>query len=249
MAKKSFMNNFKLPLTRDELKRAFYVDFEGRGVEGDESLLLGVLWKRYKNKSLSLRHYILDERLNGLADECFMANADLEEHEWVAQNLKSTITQLLQLAETQDRLFISWSQHDYKIASEVLETSIQQQQLKERWRDGKATAIQWTKRHGHEMPRGQNKLSAFIRLLNDLGCIETEVPEKYGEGRTGENLRVMLDASERYSEFDSFTARQQDRWCEVVGHNFYDLEGMREVVSYTSTITHYQFGFDTNQSG
>ncbi len=248
MAKKSFMNNFKCPLTRDELQRAFYVDFEGRGVEGDESLLLGVLWKRYKNKPLSLRHYILDARLNALTDECFMANADLEEHEWVTQNLKSTITELLQLAEAQDRLFISWSQHDYKIASEVLETSIQQQQLKERWRDGKATAIQWTKRHGLEMPRGQNKLSSYIKLLNYLGSVDLEVPEKYAEGRTGENLRVLLDASERYSEFDSFTERQQDRWCEVVGHNFYDLEGMREVVSYTSTIAHYQFGFDTNQS-
>ena len=246
MAKKSFMNNFKRPLNFDELQNAFYVDFEGRGVVGDESLLLGVLWKRYKNKPLSLRHYILDERLNALTDECFMANADLEEHEWVTQNLKSTIIELLQLAEAQDRLFISWSQHDYKIASEVLETSIQQQQLKERWRDGKATAIQWTKRHGLEMPRGQNKLSAFIILLNDLGRIETEVPVEYGAGRTGENLRVVLDASERYSEFDSFTERQQDRWCEVVGHNFYDLEGMREVVSYTSTNAHYQFGFETS---
>ena len=29
MAKKSFMNNFKCPLTSDELQRAFYVDFEG----------------------------------------------------------------------------------------------------------------------------------------------------------------------------------------------------------------------------
>ena len=234
MAKKSFMNNFKRPLNRDELQKAFYVDFEGGGVEGDESLLLGVLWKRYKNKALSLRHYILDERLNGLTDECSMVNADLEEHEWVAQNLKSTITELLQLAEAQDRLFISWSQHDYKIASEVLETSIQQQQLKERWRDGKATAIQWAKQHEHEMPRGQNKLSSFIKLLNGLSHIRIEVPEEYGEGRTGENLRVILNASERYSKFESFTARQQDRWCEVVGHNFYDLEGMKEVVSYTS---------------
>ena len=28
MAKKSFMNNFKRPLNRDELQKAFYVDFE-----------------------------------------------------------------------------------------------------------------------------------------------------------------------------------------------------------------------------
>jgi hypothetical protein len=214
-------------LTPEEARRAIYVDFEGRKKEPE--MLLGVSWQRHKSGPPWLRHYIVDKRLSSIADQFEMAGADVAGHEWVVSSTRQAVTELLQLAKKQDRLIVAWSQHDFKVVSQGPGLSpYQRRHLVPRYRDAKETARKWVGRGiaGTSLPPGKShSLDRYQRMIG------YQVPDAYGINRTGENLGKLIEALQKRGAWHKLTDRQQQRAIEVIGHNYHDLDGMREIVT------------------
>jgi hypothetical protein len=214
-------------LTPEEARRAIYVDFEGRKAEPE--MVLGVSWQRHKSGPPSLRHYIVDQRLAPIADQIEIVGDDVAEHEWVIATTRQAITELLQLAKKQDRLIVAWSQHDFKVVADGRGLSpYQRRHLVPRYRDAKETARKWVNRGiaGTVLPPGKgHTLDRYQRMIG------YQVPNEYGIGRTGENLGKLIDALEKRGTWDALTDRQQRRAIEIIGHNYHDLDGMREIAT------------------
>lgn len=217
--------NARRIITPEQARRAFYVDFEGRKATPD--MLLGVLWQRYRKGPPSLRHYLVDPRLAPIA-ECIEVDAEIAEQEWEVKETRSAVEDILRLARRQKRLIVAWSQHDFGVIANGQPLSrFQRVYLVRLYRDGKETARKWVNRGvaGMRLPPG--KKHALDRYQRMIGY---DVPEEFGLGKTGENLGKLVEALEKRGSWDALTDRQQERAREVVGHNFCDLEGMREIV-------------------
>ncbi|MEQ8842276.1 MAG: hypothetical protein RIB98_14930 [Acidimicrobiales bacterium] len=202
------------------------MDFEGRKAEPE--MLLGASWQRKKSGPPSLRHYVIDKRLSPIADRIVMDGDDVAEHEWAVTTTRAAITELLGLAKKQDRLIVAWSQHDFKVVAEGRGLSpYQQRHLVPRYRDAKETAKKWVNRGiaGTALPPGKgHTLDRYQQLIG------YEVPAAYGIGRTGTNLGELIKALEKRGGWDDLTDRQHQRALEVIGHNYFDLDSMREIV-------------------
>ena len=201
------------------------MDFEGRKAEPE--MLLGASWQRKKSGPPSLRHYVIDKRLSPIADQ-IVWDGDVAEHEWAVTTTRDAITDLLRLARKQDRLIVAWSQHDFKVVAEGPGLSpYQRHHLVPRYRDAKETARKWVNRGvaGMALPPGKgHTLDRYQRLIG------YEVPPAFGVGKTGTNLGELIKALEKRGEWDCLTDKQQQRAREVVGHNYFDLDSMREIV-------------------
>lgn len=220
-------NNASDIITPEQARRALYVDFEGRKKEPE--MLLGVSWQRYSKGPPSLRHYIVDKRLAPIADRITMDSDDIAEHEWIVTTTRNAVTELLRLAEKQDRLLVAWSRHDFNIVAQGRGLSpYQHRQLVPRYRDAKATAKKWVNRGiaGGPLPDGKrHTLDRYQRLIG------YHVPAHFGTGRTGENLGKLIQALRKGRNWDDLTEPQQNYAIEVIGHNYHDLTGMRAITT------------------
>lgn len=188
-------------LTPEQAAKAIYIDFEGRIDE--PPALLGVLYAEGRKASpdrLVMRHEILDPGLRELVGR----------------------------AVKQDRVIVSWSQHEL---GELSEAGLHDERLTNRFVDGKVTAKRWRRaiHPGVEFPfdtsGGANKLVRYLDL------IDYELPATYGLGKVGTWLAQTREALSKRQSWADLTETQQARWSRLLEHNANDLVGLREVVT------------------
>jgi hypothetical protein len=129
---------------------------------------------------------------------------------------------LIQQAEDEGRLIVSWSEHDYLIMYKVLMPS-DAERLKLVYRNAIRTARPWYKGKYGPLPE-----KASLNFFEDL--LGFYVPDRFGLGLVGESLRLIRGQIEEGRSYADFSKAAKNGWTSVVRHNKLDLEGMAFVL-------------------
>jgi hypothetical protein len=219
-------------LTLEDARRAIYIDFESR--KGGDPVLLGACYAEGRKKPdprrVVLRQDVIEpahSRLAGALDWSWPGH--MYRYDSDGRSLRASLGDLVGRARNQDRLIVSWSQHELGVIESADLGPSLFADFRDRYRDGKATASRWLTQAGLEaFVQPSEALETTHQLAKYFDLVGFWVPEAFGVGRTGENLKRVSKALKR-GGFDEFTERQQQAWEEVLGHNLYDCFGLREV--------------------
>lgn len=193
-----------------EARRAIYVDFEGN--KHMDPTLLGVSVER------GVERWIVEPRF----DDCS------SRHKAPARTgeLRTLALRLLDLAEREDRLIVSWSRHDYRLISTVLDSAEEQRRLDTVYRNAIRTARRWRKIYRPSLNLPGNTLEAYAVHL------AWPTPDGIGRGTVGPWLKTIRDRLDsRGGRWSDLTVRQQQAWKDVLRHNWHDLEQARVVAT------------------
>lgn len=195
-------------LSASEARRAIFVDYEGS-----------------KDHPPTLLGYLVDETLAaGIVETLFSpcqrhyraTHAEWREH-------ATLVRTLVDRAEGEDRVIVSWSSHDLVLMREaIVGDAARLAILERRHRNALLTARRW-KNHAHPGVKARNTLDLYRELMS------LEVPERFGTGVVGRalaTLRGQLAEGRRYGELSDGA---QEGWRSVVRHNTYDLRDTRSV--------------------
>jgi hypothetical protein len=197
----------KTKITSQELSRAIFIDYEGN-IERAPSLLG---W-RVDGKSFAS---IVDEDFATCADRYRAKGVSYTPHKSLAQKL-------LDQACEEERVFVSWSEHDLRQISNVLPRQ-DQPALLYRYRNAIPVARSWHYRTlGKRAPEGT--LSYFNQLLG------FPIPRKYGTGKVGQGLRLIRAQLLEGRQYPDLTPKARASWIAVVKHNELDLRSMEFVL-------------------
>jgi hypothetical protein len=194
-------------LTAKEAKNAIYIDYEGN-MKLPPTLLGWYVDGEYKASIL--------EPLFETCENRYKAKGIL-----VADHAQLAL-KLIQQAEDEGRLIVSWSEHDYLHMCKVL-TPRDAERLKVVYRNAIRTAKPWYKQKYGPLPE-----KASLDFFEDL--LGFHVPERFGLGLVGNSLRLIRGQIEEGRGYAELTNAARDGWTKVVRHNKLDLEGMAFVI-------------------
>ena len=205
----------KRRLTRQELDRAILVDYEGnkpapRAGAHPPPTLLG---------------YLVDDSVAaGIIEPLFASNcaAKYRAKHAVPEDHHSLVTRLLQQAEREDRVIVSWSEHD--LAHMVRAVPELQPRLQTVYRNAIKTVRPYLKEQGIQLKRGDARLYRVCEIL------KISVAEKYGEGLVGEGLSLVRRQLEQGKSYGELTPAAHRAWQGIVKHNRQDLLTMKAVL-------------------
>jgi hypothetical protein len=194
-------------LTAQEAKNAIYIDYEGN-IKLPPTLLGWYVDGEYKAS-------ILEPLFETCKNRYKAKGIHVEDHAQLA-------LKLIQKAEDEGRLIVSWSEHDYLLMNKVLRPS-DGERLKVIYRNAIRTARPWYKQKNGTL-LGKASLEFFEDLLG------FHVPERFGRGLVGNSLRLIRGQIEEGRGYAELTNAARDGWTTVVRHNKLDLEGMAFVL-------------------
>jgi hypothetical protein len=198
----------KSKLLAEEVERAIYIDYEGN-MDRPPTLLGWYVDGTY--------HASIIEPLFATCSNRYRTKSvDVTDHEKLA-------LRLLEQAEEEKRLIVSWSEHDYLHMSKVL-NPIDKARLQLVYRNAIKTAKPWY-RNKFGSPTEKAKLQFFEDLLGFY------VPERFGLGLVGESLRLIREQIEKGRTYSDLTKAAKTGWISVVRHNKFDLQGMAFVLN------------------
>lgn len=191
-----------------EARRALYVDYEGS-----------------KDRPPTLLGYLVEGTLAaGIVEPLFAPCRERYRaaHATIA-NHRHLLAELIDRAEREDRLIVSWSKHDLRLMEAALSGDSERLAiLGQRYRDAKLTARRW-KNLRHPDVEGANTLERYREFL------QLEVPERFGRGVVGKALATLRGQLAEGRGYGDLSDGAQKGWRAIVGHNRFDLEVMQAV--------------------
>ena len=194
-------------LTALDAKNAIYIDYEGN-IKLPPTLLGWYVDGEYKAS-------ILEPLFNTCANRYKAKGIQVEDHSQLA-------LKLIQQAEEEGRLIVSWSEHDYLLMCKVLKPS-DGERLKVIYRNAIRTARPWYRQKYGPLPE-----KARLKFFEDL--LDFHVPERFGLGLVGKSLTLIRGQISKGRGYAELTNAARDGWTTVVRHNKLDLEGMAIVL-------------------
>jgi len=194
-------------LTAEEVKKAIYIDYEGN-IKLPPTLLGWYVDGEYMASILKPLFETCENRYKA-------KGIYVEDHTQLA-------LRLIQQAEDEGRLIVSWSEHDYLLMCKVLMPS-DAERLKLFYRNAIRTARPWYRQKYGPLPE-----KASLNFFEDL--LGFYVPDRFGLGLVGESLRLIRGQIEEGRSYADFSKAAKNGWTSVVRHNKLDLEGMTFVL-------------------
>jgi len=140
--------------------------------------------------------------------------------------LRQAVATVVTRAEKQDRRVASWSEHDLEIVRSLTKEPGLIARFEARYANGRALAARWaTRMPGIEKP-ATGDLELYFKLIG------FNVPESAGPGQVGKTVRSLRGSLEAGRQP---TEAQAQRWLDLLEHNRFDCEGMREVCIRAAT--------------
>jgi hypothetical protein len=197
----------KPKITATELARAIFVDYEGN-IDRPPTLLG---WR-----TDGITH-------GAIVEEAFSTCSNRYRAKQVAfQPHQRLVKDLLTQACDEDRVIVSWSEHDLNLLKAVLPQK-EHALLLCRYRNAIPTAKAWYRKSMLERaPQGD--LTFFCHLLG------FPVPLRYGTGKVGQGLRLLRGQLQEGRLYDELTPKARASWVVVVKHNDLDLRAMEYVL-------------------
>lgn len=189
-------------LNAQEVMNAIYIDYEGN-IKLPPTVLGWFVDGEYRASIIEPLFETCENRYK--AKEIFV-----EDHEQLA-------LRLIKQAEDEERLIVSWSEHDYLQMSKVLKPK-DLERLKTLYRNAIRTARPW-----YRKKYGPLSEKASLNFFEEL--LEFYVPERFGIGLVGNSLRLIRGQIADGRGYADLTKAARDGWITVVRHNKLDLEG------------------------
>jgi hypothetical protein len=189
-------------LNAQEVMNAIYIDYEGN-IKLPPTVLGWFVDGEYRASIIEPLFETCENRYK--AKEIFV-----EDHEQLA-------LRLIKQAEYEERLIVSWSEHDYLQMSKVLKPK-DLERLKTLYRNAIRTARPW-----YRKKYGPLSEKASLNFFEEL--LEFYVPERFGIGLVGNSLRLIRGQIADGRGYADLTKAARDGWITVVRHNKLDLEG------------------------
>lgn len=197
----------KPKITAEELARAIFIDYEGN-IDRDPTLLG---WRVDGQTHAA----ILEKEFATCSDRYRAKDIHLNTHKQLAG-------ELLSQASDEDRVIVSWSEHDLRVINQALSAK-DQERFSSRYRNAITTARSWHyKTMDKRAPIGD--LSYFCQLLG------FPIPKKYGTGKVGHGLRLIRNQLHEGREYPDLTPKARASWVAIVKHNDLDLRSMEFVL-------------------
>lgn len=190
-------------LTAEEVKKAIFIDYEGN----------------IKLPPTLLGWYIDGEYLASILEPLFETCENRYKAKGVyVEDHTQLALRLIQQAEDEGRLIVSWSEHDYLLMCKVLIPS-DAERLKLVYRNAIRTARPWYRKKYGPLPE-----KASLNFFEDL--LGFYVPDRFGVGLVGDSLRLIRGQIEEGRNYADFTSAAKSGWTSIIRHNKLDLEGM-----------------------
>jgi hypothetical protein len=194
-------------LTPDEAETAIYVDYEGTAKR--PPTLLGWLIDD------DVRQVIVEDAFGGAAARRGARHVTVVDH-------AALVEAIVAKAEREGRVLVSWSNHDCNLMRQAAPHL--QDRIDALHHNAIATARRWAR-----LVR-RRRVAAPHELTKYLDRVGYRVPERFGPGLVGANLRALRGRLAEGRSWADLTAVSRRKWRDVVGHNRHDLLGMRKVV-------------------
>ena len=211
----------RVALSRDEVQRAIYIDFEGTATE--PASFLGV----YCDGAWEV--WIIEESLHGAA-------VHHKNGQVTASDRQSVITSLRSRALDERRRIIAWSDRELQ---EILKTPGINERESRWWTDNLVNALppakRWANRNRVEIPvvgssRGlrPNKwsLSGFRRATG-----YRKLSSAHETGNTASRIRTVREQLAKRGSYSKLTKVAKGKWTKVLTHNYHDCVGLQHVVN------------------
>jgi len=194
-------------LTSQDAMNAIYIDYEGN----------------MKLPPTLLGWYVDGEYMASIIEPLFETckNRYKAKDIYVEDHTKLAL-RLIQQAEDEGRLIVSWSEHDYLLMSKVLKPK-DFDRLKCVYRNAIRTARPWYRQKYGPLPE-----KASLDFFEDL--LGFYVPDRFGLGLVGKALGLIRSQIQDGRSYGDLTNAAKDGWTTVVRHNKLDLQGMSHVL-------------------
>jgi hypothetical protein len=202
----------KVKITPAEAKSAIYLDYEGN--KDKAPTLLG--WA----VSGTYKAAIVEPLFATCADRYRAKGIYAEDH-------ANLVLRLITQAEDENRLIVSWSEHDLVQMANVLKP-VDIERLLAIYRNAIRTARPWHHRTHGKLP-GSATLDYFESLTGYA------VPEKFGLGLVGEALRLIRSQLKEGRDYSGLSDKARVDWVKIVKHNRHDLIGMAHVLRFITS--------------
>ena len=199
-------------LSAEEAINAIYIDYEGN-IKLPPTLIGWYVGGVYKAS-------ILEPFFETCENRYTAKGIVVEDHAQLA-------LRLIQQAEDENRLIVSWSEHDYLLMSKVLIPK-DFERLKFVYRNAIRTARPWYRKKYGPLPE-----KASLDFFEDL--LGFQVPERFGLGLVGKALGLIRGQIQEGRSYAELTNAAREGWTTVVRHNKLDLEGMAHVLRVMTT--------------
>ena len=194
-------------LTAQEAMNAIYIDYEGN----------------IKLPPTLLGWYVDGDYMASIIEPVFETCENRYKAKGIfIENHSDLALRLIQQAEDEGRLIVSWSEHDFLQMSKVLKPK-DHERLKAIYRNAIRTARPWYRKKYGPLPQ-----EASLDFFEDL--LGFYVPERFGVGLVGNSLRLIRSQIVDGRGYADLTNAARDGWTTVVRHNKLDLEGMAFVL-------------------
>ena len=199
-------------LSDEEATNAIYIDYEGN-IKLPPTLIGWYVGGVYKASILEPFFETCENRYKA-------KGIVVEDHAQLA-------LRLIQQAEDENRLIVSWSEHDYLLMSKVLIPK-DFERLKFVYRNAIRTARPW-----YRKKYGLLQEKASLDFFEDL--LGFQVPERFGLGLVGKALGLIRGQIQEGRSYAELTNAAREGWTTVVRHNKLDLEGMAHILRVMTT--------------
>ena len=194
-------------ITPAESESAIYIDYEASA--GRSPTLLGV------SVAGEIRVWVVEPGFHpccGRAGTCRTAPAD---------HTRCTV-ELVDRAEAENRLIVSWSAHDLRLmepalAGDPTRTAI----LHSRFRDARFSGRRWMARQSERRQALVREQGHKLDVYRELFGIHQ--PERFGSGVAGDAMRMLRRQLAEGRRFGELTAKARESWHVLVRHNEFDL--------------------------
>ncbi|NHA14157.1 hypothetical protein [Thioalkalivibrio sp. XN279] len=202
-------------LTREQLERAIFLDYEGNSAAPGSQ----------DHPPPTLLGYLVDNKLGaGIVEPLFAKHCSgrYRATHAIAADHVELVMALLEWAETESRVIVSWSEHDLKVMTRAVPEL--EERLKAVHRNAIKPARKYLRGLGIAPTRGSTTLYGVCDLLR------VPVIEKFGAGHVGEGLRLIRSQLKEGRTYAELTPAARKSWQVIVKHNKQDLLTMREVL-------------------
>ena len=210
-------------LSAQDAERAVYFDFET--LKGEPPSLLG--WSYLRDDGAERFEQWLVEPLLWPAAPVKVPHTDgrVNVH---GRSLNAAVRALVEIAEAEYRLLVSWSEFDLLQIREHAAPELAGR-CASVYRNALPTVRQWRK---HVRPdaeidrtfRGKNRLPVYAELMR------VHIPEKYAQNVAANGIREMRAGIAESGSFTAATQEQRRAFKALLGHNRIDCGSARQIV-------------------
>ena len=207
-------------LTTQEASTAIYVDFESLGNQLARPAILGSLV--IDDNTARFQQFVLDEALTGAV----VARKDV----CVATTPEDAVLRIVEAAERESRVVVSWSMHDCAVVRATCSESVAVR-FAAVHRNALDTARPWKRRLYPEYTfvlkpfGGKHPLKEYMRMIGyaTSGRLRPANPAKWLK-------HTLMQLASTAGRYRAITSQAKRDWHKLLEYNEHDCRGMREVI-------------------